>query len=512
MPIFFSKNCSHTIVNYIQLFLFDGILKFNNIDKFYNETSDLTFTEPKIKNILKRFLFISLFFVFGLMAIHHTTAHAQYNARQTTRILFVFDASQSMVGRWTTGTKMQVAVRLLNDLVDSLQKRTDVELALRMYGHQSYVPPQDCGDTKLEVPFGKYNHTRIKDRLKNAQPRGTTPIAYSLEQAANDFPLGDNTRNIIILITDGIEECKGDPCAISKALQSRGIIIKPFVIGVGLDDYAKNSLRCIGTFYNANTEESFQDIIKIVISQALNPTSVQVNLLDKDKKPTETNVPMTFYDAQTNAIVYNFIHTMNASGRPDTLFLDNFIKYRIKVHTIPPVVKDNIEITAGKHNTIAIDAPQGNLHLAIKGNDQYRGLRCIVRKAGTMETMHIQYFGGIEKYLVGTYDIEILTLPRIIKKGIKIDQSTTTKVEIEEAGMAIFSAASTGYGAIFKLSGTDQEFVCNMNDNSMQQTIILQPGTYKAVYRYRTSTETILTKERVFTIKSGASTMVSFLN
>ncbi len=461
---------------------------------------------------MSKYIYSSFLIFFCALVISTQPAQAQVANRQLTRILFVFDASQSMVGRWTSGTKMQVAVRLLNELVDSLQKRTDVELALRMYGHQSYVPPQDCGDTRLEVPFGKYNHTRIKDRLKNTQPRGTTPIAYSLEQAAGDFPTGSNARNIIILITDGIEECKGDPCAISKALQAKGIIIKPFVIGVGLDDIAKNSLRCIGTFYNANTEESFQDIIKIVISQALNPTSVQVNLLDKDKKPTETNVPMTFYDAQTNAIVYNFVHTMNAAGRPDTLFLDNFIKYRVKVHTIPPVMKDNIEITAGKHNTIAIDAPQGNLHLAIKGNDQYRGLRCIVRKSGSMETLNVQYFGAMEKYLIGTYDVEILTLPRIIKKGIKIDQSTTTKVEIEEAGLAIFTAASVGFGSVFKLSGTEQEFVCNMNDNAMQQTIILQPGTYKAVYRYRTSTETILTKERTFTIKPGASTMVSFLN
>lgn len=440
------------------------------------------------------------------------SAQAQGNTRQLTRILFVFDASQSMVGRWTTGTKMQVAVRLLNNLVDSLQKRTDVELALRMYGHQSYVPPQDCEDTKLEVPFSKGNHTKIKDRLKNAQPRGTTPIAYSLEKAAGDFPANGNARNIIILITDGIEECKGDPCAMSKALQARGVIIKPFVIGVGLDDYAKNSLRCVGSFYNANTEESFEDIIKIVISQALNPTSVQVNILDKDKKPTETNVPFSLIDMQTNNVVYNFVHTMNAAGKPDTLHLDNFIKYKLKVHTIPPVEKENIEIVAGKHNTIAIDAPQGNLSLAIKGNDQYRGLRCIVRRNGTMETLNMQYFGMTEKYLVGTYDIEILTLPRIIKKGIKIDQSTTTKVEIEEAGLGIFMAASVGYGAIFKLSGTEHEFVCNMFDNSMQQTITLQPGTYKAVYRYRTSSETILTKERIFTIKPGVSTTVNFLN
>ena len=38
----------------------------------------------------------------------------------------------------------------------------------------------------------------------------------------------------MILITDGIEECGGDH-AISIALQKKGIVLKPFVIGVGLD-------------------------------------------------------------------------------------------------------------------------------------------------------------------------------------------------------------------------------------------------------------------------------------
>ena len=41
--------------------------------------------------------------------------------------------------------------------------------------------------------------------------KGTTPIAKSLEEAAADFPI-DNSRNIVILITDGKEECGMDPC------------------------------------------------------------------------------------------------------------------------------------------------------------------------------------------------------------------------------------------------------------------------------------------------------------
>src|SRR4051812_33235832 len=74
-----------------------------------------------------------------------------------TRIEFLFDASQSMYGKWQTGAKIDVAKKLMNSLMDSLRYVPDLELALRVYGHQKPFPPQDCDDSRLEVPFGKGN-------------------------------------------------------------------------------------------------------------------------------------------------------------------------------------------------------------------------------------------------------------------------------------------------------------------------------------------------------------------
>ena len=96
------------------------------------------------KNIA--FLFIFLF--------SFAQAEAQTTA-QKTRILFVFDASQSMYGRWDNGQKIQIATRLLREIVDSLKSAENVEVALRVYGHQNNVTSdgRNCKDTKLEVPF-----------------------------------------------------------------------------------------------------------------------------------------------------------------------------------------------------------------------------------------------------------------------------------------------------------------------------------------------------------------------
>ena len=198
--------------------------------------------------------FRHLFFLVFLIALSLSANEAfGQSSPQKTRILFVLDGSQSMYARWENGQKMQVATRLLRKLVDSLKGAQNVEVALRAYGHQYNVTStgRNCKDTKLEVPFGPTNHEKIKERLQTIRPKGTTLIAYSLEQAANDFPTCANCRNVIILITDGIEECDGDPCAVSLALQKKGVILKPFVIGLGLDPSVMDAFKCVGSFYDA---------------------------------------------------------------------------------------------------------------------------------------------------------------------------------------------------------------------------------------------------------------------
>jgi len=83
-----------------------------------------------------------------------------------TRILFVLDASQSMYGRWQSDMKISIARKLLSKVLDSLQTIENIELALRVYGHQYPFPPQVCNDTKLIVPFSPGNIPTIKHKLK----------------------------------------------------------------------------------------------------------------------------------------------------------------------------------------------------------------------------------------------------------------------------------------------------------------------------------------------------------
>ena len=452
-----------------------------------------------LKNIAFLFTFL-LSFAF---------ANAQ-TAPQKTRILFVFDASQSMYGRWDKGQKIQIATRLLREIVDSLKTAENVEVALRVYGHQNNVTSdgRNCKDTKLEVPFSAKNHDKIIERLGSIRPKGTTLIAYSLEQAANDFPDDKSARNVIILITDGIEECDGDPCAVSLALQKRGVVLKPFVIGMGLEPEVIDAFKCVGNYYDATSEATFKDVLGIVISQALNNTTAQVNLLDELNRPTETNVPMTFYDSFSKQIRYNFVHTIDSRGNPDTLPIDPLGSYDLVVHTIPPIEKKDIKLMAGKHTTIALDAPQGQLELKMNGYNEYKDLKAIIRKEKKAEVLVVQDFSDIQKYITGKYDLEILTLPRTYIEGVNVAQSRTTTVEIPQAGLVTIGMSSKGYGSIFQQKGEELVWVCNLNSISARQSIVLQPGSYTVIFRPLNSRLSIYTKEESFEIESGQSSQV----
>lgn len=424
-----------------------------------------------------------------------------------TRILFVLDGSQSMYGRWQSDVKMNIAQNLLSNLLDSLKDIDNIQLALRVYGHQKTYPPQDCNDTRLVVAFADGNAMRIKNQLRYIKPKGTTPIAFALEQSAGDFPQCDNCRNIIILITDGLEECGGDPCAVSEQLQKKGVALKPFVIGIGRN--FREAFDCVGTYYDASSEAQFSKALDLVISQALNSTTAQVNLLDIYNKPSETNINMTFYDHVSGQRKYNFIQTLNGKGLPDTLLIDPLVTYDVVVHSLPPVRVDSITITPGQHTIIPISTPQGQLRLKMEGTSlSSRNLQAIVRQNGEMETINVQQFGQIENYIVGDYSLEILSLPRIYIDDINIAQSSTTTVEIPVPGIAVIQKSAPGFGSLYLEQDNELQWIYNFRENPLQESLILQPGRYRVVFRARYASRAAFSIEKSFRVTSGKTTNV----
>jgi len=445
---------------------------------------------------MKKFLTIcSMFLVWNLSA----------QTKEKTRILIIFDASGSMVTPFENVTRMDAAKKLAFNLIDSLSSFKNIELALRVYGHQKTANFKDCKDSKLEVPFLPGNQVIIKKKIKSLQPKGWTPIAYSLMESEKDFPFEKNVRNLIIIVTDGMEECSGDPCAISQALQKKGIFLKPFIIGVGSNELFKNFFNCAGTYYDANSDKDIDNIVGVVVSQAMNATSCQVNLLDKQLRPLETNVLMSIYDAATNKLLFNYEHTMNGRGVPDTLFLDPLKKYNFVVHTLPEIIKNNIELVSGRHNIIPIDAAQGNINFNCTGKTNYTDLKAIVRKHNSQKTINAQTFNTGKRYLTGAYDLEILTTPRIYLDSVVVKQNETSSITVPQPGKLQINKSRDLVVAIYQYKKGKVEWVCDISDASFQ-VIIMQPGNYFVMGRAKSETRTIYSFEKEFTITSATIT------
>ena len=203
-------------------------------------------------------------------------------------IELILDASGSMWAKLGNSTRIDVAKNALYTIIDDLSSRKSLAAGLRVYGHRT----NDCSDTKLEIPIGPLDGREMKDFISGIKPKGKTPIAYSLEEAAKDFDPSSGGSKTIILVTDGLESCGGDPCAAAQALAAKGIVSKIHVVGFGMDKQSVSQLECIvkpsgGLLLEANSASELARAFDRIVKTTLD-TNLEIRGVDgKDR-----SVPM----------------------------------------------------------------------------------------------------------------------------------------------------------------------------------------------------------------------------
>jgi len=166
-------------------------------------------------------------------------------------VQLIFDSSGSMAQEVSPGeTRIEAARTVLNDVIDAIPEREGVNVGFRVYGHEGSNQEADraesCQSSELIVPIEGVNKEALRSAVESYEPVGWTPIALSLERAAGDFqPPAENERNAIVLVTDGLETCGGDPCAAAQALADGDVSVTTYVIGFGLTQDEQATLQCI---------------------------------------------------------------------------------------------------------------------------------------------------------------------------------------------------------------------------------------------------------------------------
>lgn len=204
--------------------------------------------------------------------------------RAETNVLFIVDASGSMKKKVGEELRIDVAKKVLSETLKSMP--ADARLGLLVYGHRK---AKDCTDLELVTPIGGEDAATIADTITKLEAKGETPIAESLKKAAKSFNAFKGQTNSIILVTDGVEECKGDPCAAAKELKDAGLDIAVNIVGFTLNNEESKALQCVtdttgGKYYAAADAAALTEALKQVQTKVQETVIVQTA-----EPPKETN-------------------------------------------------------------------------------------------------------------------------------------------------------------------------------------------------------------------------------
>jgi Ca-activated chloride channel family protein len=421
-----------------------------------------------------------------------------FSQERPINVLFVVDASSSMLKSWGVDDKWTIAEKSLLKIADSLLQQNDkLTFGLRVYGHQSLPISNDCKDTELKLPIAKNTLAQLTDKLISVKPKGITPLSFTLEQTKSDFAGLEGQKNILILITDGSESCEGDPCAILEILLDKQVIVKPVIIGLDIDIETLKEYHCIKDVFNPHTAEEFQRNVMQVVQQAIYYTTCQVELIDENQKPLQTNIPMLFYSNESTPD-YIFYHKLDEKNKPDTILVEPSAVYTVVIQTIPPVIKENVKLSSNKHNIIRIEAPTCSLSInAYLNEDQTKLIPEIpyfIKESKSKAYCYRTETNRSQEYLFGTYDIDILTLPITQLQNVVLN-TIAKEIKIPAPGKLSVNAKFPIHAALFTEINNRLVNIYTFPANSSQEILDLQPGFYSLVYRFdykRNMTKTVI--------------------
>lgn len=181
--------------------------------------------------------------------------------------MIVLDGSGSMWGQIEGEAKISIAKTVVRNILTEWDN--DIGLGLIAYGHRR---EGDCGDIETLVPVATGTADSVSTKIKALNPKGKTPITQSLRQAATALKYKENGATVI-LVSDGLETCGADPCALAKELEASGVDFTAHIVGFGLKAEEFEALQCIATetggeYFTANSADELTGALKTTVEAA----------------------------------------------------------------------------------------------------------------------------------------------------------------------------------------------------------------------------------------------------
>lgn len=164
-------------------------------------------------------------------------------------ISVILDGSTSMnIPATREFSKNQLVKNSISEFLVDLIKQPFIKTQLISFGNKGSVSfIADNESCVSNISFKNFNQIPTNDDiipqiLNNYVANGKSPIIYSLEQVEKSFPNKEG-NNLVIIITDGIDDCGVDINTGIRGVLSRGIVKKVNIISLFSPQDEENKLR-----------------------------------------------------------------------------------------------------------------------------------------------------------------------------------------------------------------------------------------------------------------------------
>lgn len=185
-----------------------------------------------------------------------------------TDFVLILDCSGSMKDQTREGpTKMEAAKRVVADLVRRIPRGRRV--AFMVYGHDL---ARRCQAVQVLRPLAELDDAAKADlaqAIAALRPVGHTPIALALRVAEKQLA-GSEGLSGVILITDGMETCGGDPSAEAARLATNPkLVMGVTVIGFDVEEKEREAVEGIaraghGKYFDAHSATKLAEAVEEV--------------------------------------------------------------------------------------------------------------------------------------------------------------------------------------------------------------------------------------------------------
>ncbi|MRU16844.1 VWA domain-containing protein [Roseovarius sp. A21] len=169
----------------------------------------------------------------GLVGLAALTGSAV--AQDESGTMIVLDGSGSMWGQIDGTPKIEIARDAIGTMLADWP--TGRQLGLMAYGHRR---EGDCNDIETLMSLGPLDRDVVEAALNDITPRGKTPVGASVRAAAETV----GNSGSVVVVTDGLENCGADLCALGEELAASSSGFTAHLIGFDVED-ADGQLACL---------------------------------------------------------------------------------------------------------------------------------------------------------------------------------------------------------------------------------------------------------------------------